>query len=523
MTPALEAAAQRLTEVGIPPHVTAGIIANFAHESDGDPDAIGDGGSSIGLPQWHDDRATAFMDHAEKHGLSVHDPVVQTDYVLRELATTEKGALEALAKTTSPGQAADVFQRMFERPAKIDPERSESAQAALEWMMRKGIVQPKGFGERVLMERGGKFGGGDVHVEVGPNALGAVPVGTIAKTVGAFERAGVDPSIAAVVPSVAGRTAVKIAESLPGGSIVSGPLTKAAQQTDDALRAAATQLGPVGTVESAGEAARQGISAFKGKFSAQADELYKAVGQHIPQDMPIYLGKTMDTLTDLRSAFPSNPAVGDLVTPAAFDRLGAALNGTGGKLTWPEAQALRSDIGGKIGSPQLLGDATYGQLKQLYAALSDDLGAAAKAIGGDAATAWKAANEFYRSGAQMIDRHLSAIWDATPAQAYDRIVAAARNGSRQDLGKLRSLRKALGDDGMGEVSSTILREMGRPKPGSPTAQAGGEFSPTSLVTEYGKMTPVGRDTLFGKIGTAAPAKERGRERRTAHRRAHPPL
>lgn len=503
MTPALEAAAQRLIEVGIPAHVTAGIIANFAHESGGDPEAVGDNGSSIGLPQWHAERATAFMDFAEKHGLSVKDPGVQIDYVLRELATSERGALEELAKTTSPAQAADVFQRRFERPKVIDPARSETAAAALGWMVRKGIVNPANFAERVYMERGGTAGGGDIHAEVGPNALGLPPVGKIAQTAATFERAGVDPSIAAVVPSVAGRTAVKIAETLPGGgTLVGKPLSAAMEQAERAVRAAATKLGPIGTVETAGAAARQGVDIFKGQFAQQADDLYKAVAQHIPPDMSVFLAKTMQTLGELRGKFPTNPAVGDIVTPAAFDRLGAALNGTGGKLTWSEAQALRADIGRKLGAPQLLGDATHGQMKQLYAALADDLGLAAKAVGGPAESAWNAANSFYREGAKTIERHLSAIWDATPAQAYDRILAAARNGSRQDIGKLRALQEALPPDHFGEVTSTIVREMGRPKPGSATAQAGGEFSPTSLVTEFGKLVPAAKDVLFGKIGTA---------------------
>jgi len=138
MTPALEIVAKRLDEAGVPAHVNAGIIANLAHESEGDPEAIGDGGTSIGLAQWHNERATALMDFADARKASPKDASVQADYLLQELSE-HPDLPERLAKTKTPGEAADVFQREFERPKNIDPERSQTAVEAFNWLQRKGI------------------------------------------------------------------------------------------------------------------------------------------------------------------------------------------------------------------------------------------------------------------------------------------------------------------------------------------------------------------------------------------------
>lgn len=126
MTSPLSVVAQRLHEAKLPRHVTAGILSNFAYESGGDPAAIGDGGHSIGLAQWNKDRGRGLLEFAKARGGRNTDPAMQADYLLYELAQDPK-LVDALARTKTPGQAAMLFQRRFERPAKIDPRRGSAA------------------------------------------------------------------------------------------------------------------------------------------------------------------------------------------------------------------------------------------------------------------------------------------------------------------------------------------------------------------------------------------------------------
>lgn len=134
--------ARYLVEQGISPEITAGIIANLDHESGGDPTAVGDNDTSYGLAQWHGDRAQALMDYATENGLSPKDPKAQFDFLLLELHNDP--SLLNQMKGVSPEAAADLFQRRFERPAKIDPTRSDTAAGVASWMARNGLYKQGG-------------------------------------------------------------------------------------------------------------------------------------------------------------------------------------------------------------------------------------------------------------------------------------------------------------------------------------------------------------------------------------------
>lgn len=133
MTDVYEIVAKRLTEAGLPSHVTAGIIGQVPHESGGDPSAIGDGGKSIGLWQWHKGRGDGLLKYAQEVGGRNTDPAVQTDYLLSELKQDE-GLMNALLKTRTATEAGMLFQRRFERPKVIDPERGRTAERAHGWL-----------------------------------------------------------------------------------------------------------------------------------------------------------------------------------------------------------------------------------------------------------------------------------------------------------------------------------------------------------------------------------------------------
>lgn len=117
---------QALMQSGVPPHVAAGFVKNFEHESGGDPRAIGDSGTSIGLAQWHGPRSVALERYAQRTEQPIEGVDTQMGYLLTELESDPQ--LKAkLWSATSAEEAAAIVQRDFERPKTINPKRSEGA------------------------------------------------------------------------------------------------------------------------------------------------------------------------------------------------------------------------------------------------------------------------------------------------------------------------------------------------------------------------------------------------------------
>ena len=111
--------AQRyLSEKGFKPHQVAGIIGNLQQESGPGlkTAAVGDGGNAYGIAQWNGPRRRAFKAYAAKRGKKPNSLIVQLDYLVHELNTTERGAMAALQKTRTAAEAAKVFSEKFERP-----------------------------------------------------------------------------------------------------------------------------------------------------------------------------------------------------------------------------------------------------------------------------------------------------------------------------------------------------------------------------------------------------------------------
>ena len=105
----------------------AGIAGNLLHESNFNPSAVGDGGTSFGIAQWHFGRGDAMKAFCQNNGYSTTSFKGQLEYLWHELNGSESNALSKLRATSSPYDAGMAFCRYFERPAVIDPARGQDA------------------------------------------------------------------------------------------------------------------------------------------------------------------------------------------------------------------------------------------------------------------------------------------------------------------------------------------------------------------------------------------------------------
>jgi LysM repeat protein len=106
----------------------AGIAGNLLYESGFNPSAVGDGGTSFGVAQWHLGRGDAMKQWTVAHGYSSTSFRGQLEYLWYELNHSERYALSRLRETTSAYDAAMAFCRYFERPAYINPAHGQAAE-----------------------------------------------------------------------------------------------------------------------------------------------------------------------------------------------------------------------------------------------------------------------------------------------------------------------------------------------------------------------------------------------------------
>lgn len=136
VSPELEPVAQNLLDEGLRPNAVAGIIANLQHESGGNPLAVGDSGTSVGLAQWNKSRASALFDYAKRMKLDPRSPQTQTSFLKEELLA-DPDLLEEMNKAPTARAAANIFQRKYERPAEFNPGRGTTAQGSAAAMVKK--------------------------------------------------------------------------------------------------------------------------------------------------------------------------------------------------------------------------------------------------------------------------------------------------------------------------------------------------------------------------------------------------
>lgn len=96
----------------------SGIVGNFMLESGGNttinPNAQNDKGA-FGIAQWLGDRKDSLINYAKSKNLQPQDLNTQLEFTMEELRTTQNQALVELKKATTPKEAAEIWERTFER------------------------------------------------------------------------------------------------------------------------------------------------------------------------------------------------------------------------------------------------------------------------------------------------------------------------------------------------------------------------------------------------------------------------
>lgn len=111
-TDAAKKAMSYYTAKGYDKKVAAGVVGNLFQESRLNTNAVGDGGTSGGVAQWHGARWNGLKRYAQRQGKDWNDLNTQLDYAVTEMPDV----IDNMKKAPNARAASRIFTNQFERP-----------------------------------------------------------------------------------------------------------------------------------------------------------------------------------------------------------------------------------------------------------------------------------------------------------------------------------------------------------------------------------------------------------------------
>lgn len=476
--------------------------------------------SMAGLPEMH------LSDTLDSIGLP--KPENSTERVAQDVAGAMAGAggiskLGAIAAEKEVAPVARAVAELFGKNAGTQIASGGAAAGA------SGGAREGGAGPLTQAGLGLLAGAGPSMLTAGTAATvrGAVRGGEagrqqVADAIESFRRAGTTPTVG----QATGRPIIQGLETVLSQSPGSAGIMarKAASQADDisgAVNKIADRLSPsAGTVE-AGESISRGLEGFKAGVKSLQNQLYDRLDMYLPPSTPVRVSRTQEALAALNSDIEGAEALSKMFKNGRIQGIERALSSdldqsaraqipAGGSLFNPpkpdlskaaipytSIKKLRTLVGKEIDNASFVSDVPRDKWRALYAALSEDLGDAAREAGPDAYGAWRWANKFSKDQLSRLDDLASVAGRDTPEKLFN----AAMMGSVDGDTILKRIVSAIPKTNRRDLAGAVVRRMGRATAGNQN-DVGDTFSTSTFLTNWNKLSPEARSTLFGRIGEA---------------------
>lgn len=304
---------------------------------------------------------------------------------------------------------------------------------------------------------------------------------------------GVTPSLG--MTGKPGAMTAAALEKVPGSaSVIAKDAARAVSEVEGAFNKIKPMIGnPLSPVE-AGAALQGGLRKFVEGFKGKAGQLFDAIPMNAGDKVKAQ--NTLSAISDAKAAFAENPELAKRLGLTNWDAVASEI--ANNNISWGALKQFRTEVGQALGSPTgSLTDTTSGRLKSLYGALTADMEAATKASSPQAFSAWQRANQFYKSGAQRIERSLDGTITAkSPERAFEAFAALTKaDRSTADITRMRQIKASLARDDWNDVASSIVNRLGSAAPGTQNAE-GTAFSPSRFLSEWNRMSPEARKILL---------------------------
>lgn len=403
--------------------------------------------------------------------------------------------------------------------------------------------------EEYAKQRASDFAFGSVGQAVAPIVFkgakyaitgGAKKIAEAGERLASFINAGVSPSLGQVTFNRGIQTVELALGSIPGSS---GYIAKFAQKAQDDFgntlaKLASKTLADDGILIKGGTMAipdetvvgkvlQESISdknilnpvnslnSYTGRFKALTGTLFDEVDKFIPEKTLFNVSNTMNQLKNMvepiagakaTSKVFSNPFIQDIFEGISKDAAENATKEGVMRLPYNALKKIKQQVGNKLLDLDLISTQEKGMLKQLYRSISTDIESNALTVGGlKAVKALNRANKVYQAGLAKIETFLQPIYNkANPDLLVRELMASAREGAT----RLNAIKTSLKPTQYKVLVSSIIDRMGRIAPGQglatevgeETAGQVGRFSSETFLTNWNKLSPAAKETLFSGKG-----------------------
>jgi hypothetical protein len=316
----------------------------------------------------------------------------------------------------------------------------------------------------------------------------------------AFNESGTAPTVGQATQGRIPQLVESLLSRTPGGAgVMNRKATTQADQisgtVDDIVNRLSQNAGPV----EAGESVVSGLQNFKAGVKNLQDQLYDTLDKYLPAQTPVRVDRTKAALAALNSDIEGAPALSAMFKNGRIQGIEHALTSdldmSGGTLPYQAIKKLRTLVGNEIDNANFTSDVPRDKWRALYAALSDDLGDAAVKAGPQAQQAWQWANQFTHGQMGRLDSLSGVIGKDSPEKVFQ----AAMSGTPEGDTVLKRVVSAIPKQNRKDLAATVLHRMGRATPGNQN-DLGDEFSISTFLTNWNKLSPRAKATLFGRIG-----------------------
>ena len=356
-------------------------------------------------------------------------------------------------------------------------------------------------------------------------ATSAIPGMGLVKLPGAVEKVAAPITAAERIAQSGERLGVDVPRVIASDSKGVKTLAEATRGNERVETAVNEMVGKLGTKteelakgttpEMAGETAKQGIVNWakpkEGEGAKLVTDAYNKVDAAVDNTKLTKLTNAEQAIAEIdarraNAGLPPSPA-GRFIREAAAKPSGPVERVVGDAtgelvnrvqepsgLNYKGVKDLRTYMGDLLDSPEQLAKLDFAapEVKRLYGALSRDLEASVENAGGSKAKAlWQQANNLSKMVADRREKLVRIVGlksEATPAQVFDRLKAAASEKSRANSEALSLSREAIGATGWNEVAQGVTSRLG--------LTTKGEWDPTQFVRDWEKLTENGKNTLF---------------------------
>ena len=314
------------------------------------------------------------------------------------------------------------------------------------------------------------------------------------QTLETFQRAGTTPTVG----QATGRRWIQGLENISAKVFGGGKLAKKATQINDDLGkqvdTVVSRLAAGAEPETAGRGIKLGIQNFVRGFRHRSGQIYDKLDEFIPQESPVPLANTQKTLAEMTTPIQGAEEITSILSNPKIVQIAGAVKDKG-VVPYTALKQLRSFVGRKLGSTDLVSDIPRAELKRLYGALTQDMQAAAQLSGPRAVKTLERANRYTRAGHQRIDDFLQSIANkATPEEMY----TAATRGTKEGATRVRTVMRSLNNQQRKTVAATMIKRMGRATPGQ-QSDIGEAFSFNTFLTNWNKLHPGAKRAMFDSI------------------------